>query len=115
MRIPFKIGAAIGVLVLSGCVVAPYHPRAYGGYGGYGDDIVVDVAPPPPYVEVTPALPYAGAIWIDGYWGWSAGRHRWAPGYYERARPGYAWAPRHWERERGRWHLRGGGWRRGTR
>lgn len=93
---------------LSACIVVPAHR---GGY--YADpDVVVDVAPPPPYAEVVPAMPYAGAVWIGGYWGWSSGRHRWVPGYYERPRPGYRYEPHRWESRGGRWHLRGGGWAR---
>ena len=71
---------------------------------------VVDVAPPAPYAEVVPVVPYAGAVWVGGYWGWSSGRHRWVPGYYERPRPGYRYEPHRWESRGGRWHLRGGGW-----
>ncbi|HEY4068607.1 MAG TPA: hypothetical protein VGM74_17015 [Burkholderiaceae bacterium] len=72
--------------------------------------LVVDVAPPPPMVEVVPALPFAGALWIGGYWGWSGGRHQWIGGHYERPRPGYAWRPHAWVNVGGRWHSQGGGW-----
>jgi WXXGXW repeat (2 copies) len=106
--------------LLSGCVVAPYPARravytqpvpAYSEAAPvYADDAVVDVAPPAPYVEVRPVLPYAGAVWIGGYWGWRGGRHAWVPGYYERPRPGYAWRGHGWVNDGGRWHLRGGGW-----
>jgi WXXGXW repeat (2 copies) len=116
---------------LSACVVAPY--RGYGGYGDYGGGrgygqpvpqvgqpqsggpyeqapIVVDVAPPAPYVEVIPVLPFLGALWIAGYWGWHGGRHHWVPGRYERPRPGYGWNAHGWVNQGGRWHLHGGGW-----
>jgi WXXGXW repeat (2 copies) len=111
---------------LSACVVAPY--RGHGGYGGdgggrgYGQPvpqvggpyeqpgIVVDVAPPAPYVEVIPVLPFLGALWIAGYWGWRGGRHHWVPGRYERPRPGYGWNAHGWVNQGGRWHLHGGGW-----
>jgi hypothetical protein len=116
---------------LSACVVAPY--RGYGGYGGgyggaqrgYGQPvppvgqvayeqapIVVDVAPPAPYVEVIPVLPFLGALWIAGYWGWHSGRHQWVPGRYERPRAGYGWNAHSWVHQGGRWHLHGGGWAR---
>ena len=118
------------VASLSACVVAPY--RGYAGGGGYngGGDVrygqpvppvnpggaydqpvvVVDVAPPAPYVEVIPVLPFLGALWIGGYWGWQSGRHYWVPGRYERARPGYGWNAHRWVPQGGRWQLQGGGW-----
>jgi hypothetical protein len=116
---------------LSACVVAPY--RGYGGYGDYGggrgygqpvpqvgqpqpggpydqQGVIVDVAPPAPYVEVIPVLPFLGALWIAGFWGWHGGRHHWVPGRYERPRPGYGWSAHSWVQQGGRWHSYGGGW-----
>ncbi|MEO5844349.1 MAG: hypothetical protein ABIQ33_05860 [Caldimonas sp.] len=111
--------AAACSAALSACVVAPigrpygaYGP-AYGpGYGPAGEVVVADVAPPAPYYEAAPAPPFAGALWIDGYWGWRGGRHAWVGGRYERARPGYAWQPHHWVQHDRRWHLREGHWAR---
>ena len=116
----------LSAALLSACVVAPYPGRvvysqpvpAYAqpapGYAqpvpADGDEVVVDVAPPAPYVEVVPAIPFAGAIWIGGYWGWRGGRHYWAPGRWEAPRPGYSWRPHAWVNQGGRWHLHGGGW-----
>jgi hypothetical protein len=105
---------AATAMTLSACVIAPYPqgelvytqpiPNEY--------EITAGVPPPAPYVEVIPAAPFLGAIWINGYWGWSQGRHQWVPGRYDHARPGYRWEPRHWiHGPRGNWHLRGG-WRR---
>ncbi len=105
-------------LLLAGCVVVPAH-RAYGpgpGYGGgYGGDYgaVIDAPPPAPYYEAQPVMPFPGALWIGGYWGWAGGRHNWVPGYWERPRPGYRYEPHRWEPHSGgggRWHLRLGGW-----
>ena len=118
--------AALPTLALSACVVSPY-PRhvvygapvysapapAYGGPAEEGSIAVIDVAPPAPYVEVVPAVPYAGAIWIGGYWGWAGARHAWVPGRWDHPRPGYSWRPHAWVQIGGRWHLRGGGWNRG--
>jgi hypothetical protein len=128
-----QVGRTATVLLcvgsLSACVVAPY--RGYGDYGGgrgYGQPIpqvgqqpqpgglyeqqgvIVDVAPPAPYVEVVPVLPFLGALWIAGFWGWHGGRHHWVPGRYERPRPGYSWNAHGWVQQGGRWHSRGGGW-----
>ena len=113
---PFRLACvAACALALSACVVAPY-PRqvAYGG-GGYAPDgdVIVDIAPPAPYVEVVPALPYAGGVWIGGYWGWQGNRHAWVPGRWDRPRVGYAYRPHAWVQIGSRWHLRGGGWIRG--
>lgn len=100
--------ALASAALLSACVVVPAH-RGYAG--GYAEpDIYVDVPPPQPYAEVVPVLPYPGALWIGGYWGWSGGRHQWVPGHYEHPRPGYRYEPHRWENSRGQWHLRLGGW-----
>ena len=107
----FRMAAACAVatLTLSACVVTPY-PQGQAGYAQPGD-ITVGVPPPAPYAEVIPVAPFAGALWIGGYWGWSGGRHQWVPGRYEHARPGYRWQPHQWAQgPHGNWHLRGGGW-----
>lgn len=114
--------------MLGGCIVAPYpsRPVVYSqpapapvyaqpapSYAPVpSEEYVVDVAPPPAYVETVPVVPYAGAVWIGGYWGWNGGRHYWVPGRYERPRPGYGWRPHAWVQVGGRWHLRNGGWER---
>ena len=99
------MGLALSALALSACVVAPY-PRyaaqAYPAYPAnptYDEEIAVaNVAPPPPYAEVIPVIPFAGAIWLGGYWGWSGGRHVWVGGRWDHPRPGYGWAPHRWPR-----------------
>jgi len=102
--------AAVCAATLSACVVAPVG-RPY-GYAPAGQVIVTDVAPPAPYYETVPAAPYAGAVWVSGYWGWRGGRHAWVGGHYEQARPGYAWQPHRWVQREGRWHLDEGHWAR---
>jgi hypothetical protein len=68
--------------------------------------------PPPVQTEVVGEPPYAGAVWVGGYWGWEGGRHVWHAGTWERPRPGYVWQPHRWEpRGRGYVFVRGG-WRR---
>ena len=98
---------------LPACVVVPAHGGHYhGGPQVVAPAVVVaPMAPPPAYVEVQPALPFAGAIWISGYWGWVGGRHVWTPGRWDHPRPGYRWEPHRWEQHQGQWHLRGGEWR----
>ncbi|MDQ6679576.1 MAG: hypothetical protein M3Y67_01250 [Pseudomonadota bacterium] len=102
------VAVALSALALSACVVAPY-PRQSAYYPEAGG-VYAEAPPPAPYVEVVPAIPYPGAVWIGGYWGWSGGRHNWVGGRWERPRPGYAWAPHRWEQRGSRWHLRDGGW-----
>jgi len=126
IRISLAASATAGVLLFSGCVVAPppYYtsdsPYAAGSPAypatttGYVDaPVYAPTAPPPaPYVEVQPAVPFVGAIWINGFWNWSGGRYSWVPGRYERPRPGYRWEPRRWNPSpRGGWQMHGG-WRR---
>ena len=126
IRIPLSAAAA-GVLLLSGCVVAPSPSPYYtdgapgyneGGNPGYASGYYADApvyapaAPPAPIVEVQPVIPFAGAIWIGGFWNWSGGRYSWVPGRYERPRPGYNWEPRRWTPgPRNNWQMQGG-WRR---
>ena len=119
--------APLAAGLLGACVVAPYPHRAVysqpvpaysqgypqQGYPqqGYGDPgVIVDVAPPSPYVEAIPALPFAGAIWIGGHWGWNGGRHHWNRGRYEHPRAGYGWRPHAWVQQGNRWHSHGGDW-----
>ena len=110
--------AALVALSLSACVVAPYparrvvysEPVPAGAAPVPTQEVVVDYAPPPPQVEVVPAIPFPGAIWIGGYWGWGGGRHVWVPGRWDHPRPGYVYRPHAWVNQGGRWHLHAGGW-----
>jgi len=43
-------------------------------------------APPLPRVEVRPASPCVGAVWVPGHWEWRSRRR------------GYVWIPGHWNR-----------------
>jgi hypothetical protein len=108
-----KLGAAALLSTgLSACIVVPAgHARGPVYETPYpAGQVVVEAPPPSPYQEVIPVLPFPGAVWIGGYWGWSGGRHHWVPGYYERPRAGYRYEPHRWEPHGGRWHLRVGGW-----
>jgi hypothetical protein len=73
--------------------------------------VVVDTAPPPPLVEVRPAAPFGGAVWIPGYWTWHGNRHFWVGGRWSAPWPGHVWEPHHWELIGGRWHFVPGHWR----
>jgi hypothetical protein len=71
----------------------------------------VDVAPPPPRVEVVPAA-RVGYVWAPGYWDWRARRHVWVKGHWVRERHGYRWEPHRWVEREGRWHFEEGRWAR---
>jgi hypothetical protein len=55
-----------------------------------------------------PAVPYDGAIWIDGDWVWNGGSYVYTRGLWERPRGGRTWV-------RGSWYhgSRGYAWHRG--
>jgi len=63
-------------------------------------------AQPAETVEVQPAAPYDGAVWIEGDWVWSGGTYVRGRGHWERARAGHSYVRGNWERTgRGyRWH-----------
>ena len=117
-RTILSLGLATALATLGGCAVYPAGPYydnygGYGpGYGAYGPGVVAPVAPPVPYAEAYGAPPFAGALWIGGYWGWEGGRHVWTPGRWEHPRPGYHWVPRTWTRQGNGWHQHGGNWER---
>jgi hypothetical protein len=73
--------------------------------------IVTETAPPDPIVEVRPAVPYAGALWIPGYWHWHGNRHFWVGGRWSAPHPGHVWEPHRWERDGNRWRFVVGRWR----
>jgi hypothetical protein len=98
---------------MGGCVVAPYGGYRHGGYAApvQAEVMVAPYPPPPDPVEVITPMPFAGALWIGGYWGWHLGRHQWIGGRWDHPRPGYVWQPRRWEPTSGGWRAQGGGWR----
>jgi WXXGXW repeat (2 copies) len=73
--------------------------------------VVIETAPPAPLVEVRPAEPYSGAVWIPGYWYWHGNRHFWVGGRYSAPHPGHVWEPHRWERDGGHWRFVVGRWR----
>lgn len=59
-------------------------------------------------IEVRPEIPYPNAIWIDGGWYWSGGRHIQRPGYYTHSRPGRTYHSGEWKQSpRGTYYVRG--------
>jgi hypothetical protein len=69
--------------------------------------------PPPRRVEVIPASPGHGFVWIEGYWRWSGNAYFWVPGHHVKARSGYVWVPGYWQQKGRHWIWREGHWRRG--
>src|SRR5262249_18399810 len=74
---------------------------------------VAEGAPPEPIAEVRPMAPFAGAVWIPGYWQWNGYRHVWVGGHYSAPRAGWVWEPHHWQRTPRGWVHVTGHWRRG--
>jgi hypothetical protein len=77
------------------------------------DQLVIDVAPPAPKVEVVPA-PRAGYVWAPGYWRWEEPRrtHVWVEGRYIEQRPGYRWRAHTWVPRENRYYFEEGRWER---
>lgn len=73
--------------------------------------VYVEQAPPEPIVEVRPATPFAGAIWIPGYWNWHGRHHQWVGGHWSAPREGHVWENGRWEREEHRYRWVPGRWR----
>ena len=65
--------------------------------------VVVTPPPAPRYVVRRPPLPFAGALWVRGYWNWTSGRYVWRTGHYIRPRAGYVFVAPRWERRSGRY------------
>lgn len=69
----------------------------------------IDVAPPPPRVEVVPA-PRAGYVWAPGYWDYNGHKHVWAKGHWVREHHGHHWVEDRWVQNGDRWHRERGHW-----
>jgi hypothetical protein len=75
-------------------------------------EVIAETPPPPPYAEVRPPVPFAGAIWIPGFWRWNGHRHTWVGGRWSPRPAGHEWQEDRWEhRDDGRWVERPGHWR----
>ena len=58
-----------------------------------------------------PAVPYDGAVWVEGNWGWRGGNYAYTRGHWARPRTGRVWVGGNWEHgnQGYRWHR--GHWR----
>jgi WXXGXW repeat (2 copies) len=109
--IPIMAAGIAFTVLLTGCVVAP-RPAYYPPHYQNQDQVLIQVAPPQPQVEVIGVAPYAGYIWLGGAWFWEGGRHVWHPGHWDAPRPGHVWVPHQWEHDGHSWHFREGYWNR---
>jgi hypothetical protein len=86
----------------TGCVIAP--PRV--------GVVYVARRPPVERVEVIPAAPGVGFVWLRGYWAYRGADFAWTSGRWERPIEGRReWVPHRWEHDRNGWYLIEGHWR----
>ena len=83
------------------CAAPPPPPRA----------VYVMRGPPGEVVEVIPASPGPGYVWLPGYYKWEGGEYRWERGRWAVVPPGYhQWVRGHWRENEGRWYFVEGHW-----
>lgn len=75
--------------------------------------VIVPTAPPAPWIESPPALPFPAAVWEPGHWRWVPAEqtYTWVQGIY--ARPPHehaAWQPGHWRQAPNGWVWVEGRW-----
>ena len=88
---------------VTGCMMYA-HPRA--------GVVYISERPPLERVEVIPAAPGVGFVWIKGYWGYRGNSYAWVGGRWERPAAGRrAWVAEHWQHDRNGWYLVPGRWR----
>jgi hypothetical protein len=74
--------------------------------------VYIQRRPPEARVEVIPAAPATGFVWIGGYWATRGAEFEWVPGRWERPIEGRReWVPHRWEHDRNGWYLIEGHWR----
>lgn len=93
--------------VATAMVLGVLAPQANAGVDVH---IGIDLAPPPPRVEVIHEV-RPGYVWAPGYWQWVGHEHHWVTGRWLPARPGYAWVPARWERYDYGYRFQPGHWR----
>jgi hypothetical protein len=101
----FVFPALLVAATLAAC--GPPPPVAYPGEA----EVVVETQPPVAQVEVRPAVPWAGAVWVEGHWYWR-GNWEWIPGHWDRPRVGWVWVPHHWSPVGRHWRYVPGHWAR---
>jgi hypothetical protein len=99
----FSLGSVLLLAVLVGCLA--YVPPPV-------DAVYAPGPPPAPLVETVPVIPFPGAVWIGGYWGWGPSGYYWNRGYWGRPpHPGGAWVPGRWHHHPRGYYYNPGRWR----
>jgi len=76
-----------------------------------GCTTVVRTPPPPAQVEIRPAPPFRGAVWISGHWNYKHGNWVWVPGHWKSPPwPKAIWVPGHWKKTPRGWKWAPGHW-----
>ena len=78
----FLLISLFAAIALAGCLAYVPGPPPMDGVYAPGP-------PPEPVVEVVPAIPYPGAVWLGGYWGYGGRRLGLEPGLL--GTPSSAW------------------------
>ncbi len=76
------------------------------------EPVYAEEQPPQNIVEVRPVVPFAGAVWIPGYWHIRGHHQRWIGGHWSAPREGHRWEEGRWEHDRRHYRWVPGGWRR---
>ena len=94
--------AAVLVVALAASATASTQVRAY-----------VRIGPPAPIVEVRPAAPHAGRVWVSGYHRWDGRVYVWVPGrWVAPPRAHVRWVPGRWVHDQHHgWYWVEGRWR----
>jgi hypothetical protein len=80
--------------------------------GAASAEVIVQVAPPAPLVEVRGVGPSPNHVWIAGYHRWDGGAYRWEAGRWALPpRAGARWVAPRWDRRGRGWGFREGRWR----
>jgi hypothetical protein len=74
--------------------------------------VYIAVRPPGDRVEVIPAAPGVGFVWIRGWWMYRGTDFIWVPGRWDRPAEGRKeWVAHHWAHDSHGWYLVEGHWR----
>jgi hypothetical protein len=106
MRKPVNVLLVLGLLAaaLAGCLAYVPPPPL--------DAVYAPGPPPEPLVEVVPAIPFPGAVWVGGTWGYGHSGYYWNRGYWGRPpHPGGAWVPGRWHQSPRGYYWHPGRWR----
>ena len=80
--------------------------------GAANAQVVVQIAPPRPLVEVRPVAPGPNYVWTPGYHHWDGHAYAWSAGaWVVPPRPHARWVAHRWVRRNGGWVMVEGHWR----